>query len=132
MRLPPSSTSTGEVTAKIRRVPGCFLTPAVEDRHLGAVEVDEEVVEVAHAHCRQQVLDGRDRHVVTAKGGGQLDRADLARQGRDLDAAVGAPEQDPCPLGSGIEPHADGAAGMDSHPGDGDGTGDGLGGEQGV
>src|SRR6202040_2734086 len=68
---------------------------AVEDRHLGPVEVDAQVVEVADPHRGEQVLDRRDRHVVAPQAGGELDRAHLAGERRDLDAAaVGAPEDD--------------------------------------
>ena len=64
---------------------------AVEDRHLGAVHLDEHVVDAQAGERREQMLDGaRPRRRRAAEGGGVVLRAEVGEGGRDLDAQVGA------------------------------------------
>ena len=91
----------------------------VEDRHLGPVDLDREVVDAQHLDGRHQVLDGRDLRAVAAERGGELERADVARERRHLDAAVDAAEAHAGVGGGGPQRETDLAAGMDTDPGDG-------------
>ena len=54
---------------------------AVHDRHLGAVQLDDDVVDAEGRERSQQVLDGLDRDGLAGEAGGELDAAQV-RDGR--------------------------------------------------
>ena len=67
---------------------------AVEDRDLGAVDLDEHVVDTEGQERRQEVLDRADREAVAQQRRRVVLRADVREGGGDGDAHVRADEAD--------------------------------------
>jgi hypothetical protein len=94
---------------------------AVEDRHLGAVHLDERVVHPQRVERGEQVLDGVHAHALAREARGMVEASEVLEGGRDLDAHVRPAEADAVAGGGGpeVEPHR--LAGMQPDAGTADG-----------
>ena len=90
---------------------------AVEDRHLGAVHLDDQVVDAEDVDSGEEVLDSRDGDVVATERGGEFEGADAREVGGNLhvagiraaetDARIGRRRQDAqIRLPAGVNAHA--------------------------
>lgn len=95
---------------------------AVEDRNLGAVDLDQRIVNAAAGEGRHHMLDGRDRHArgicdqgAEARG---HHRIPARRDQRVARGHVHAAEPDAVIGGGGLDDHADRLAGMEPDAGE--------------
>ena len=65
---------------------------AVQDRHLGPVELDAGVVHPQRIECRQQVLDGLDAGLAGGEPRGVVETREALDPGRDLASQIAADE----------------------------------------
>jgi hypothetical protein len=95
---------------------------AVHDRHFGAVDLDDRIVDAAAGKRRQQVFGGGNRGpVMIAKDGGEFGRGHGAVMGLELAvrliAAAVAQEYDTGIGFGGMQCEIGGSAGMDANAG---------------
>ena len=96
---------------------------AVHDRHLGRVQLDDDVVDADADERGEQMFDGVDVDRVARETGGELDAADVFDCGRNLEAAeIGAPETNAGVSRCGLERQRDLVAGMETDACAGDGS----------
>src|SRR5205809_264876 len=97
------------------------LDAAVQNRRLGARELDGEIVDLVRRHRGEQVFHGVDRGLTLADGGAPLDRLDLRQPRRDLrlPGEVDAAEHDPLPRGRRQEGRLGAGPGVEARARDG-------------
>src|SRR5262249_42353344 len=96
---------------------------AVHDRHLGTVELDNDVVDAERRESSQQVLHGLDRHGFTRQAGRELNAAQMRDGCGGFQAAqIGALKTNTVVSRRGLERERDLVAGMKTDAGTGHGT----------